>query len=156
MLGCECNYDLCKTQRNKDYITWKWFDLSLYWAIQLLSFKEKGCFPVFSGLNGVSLDRKNIENGYFVTYVSSSWRKEVSSAFMKGNGCIIEIDQQYKDDYFIYCCDVSWISKFPDECEILFARSLQFHSWNNFSLNILDSSSGVQTISLKKNDDDLF
>eukprot|EP01084_Bolivina_argentea_P308560 533595_1 len=24
--GCECNYDLCKSQRNGDYKKWKWFD----------------------------------------------------------------------------------------------------------------------------------
>ena len=47
------------------------------------------------------------------------------------------------------CCDVSWISKFPDDCEILFARSL---GWlDNFSCVILDEVNGVQTVSLKQN-----
>ena len=47
-----------------------------------------------------------VECGYFVTDVSSSWRKDVSLAFLSGDGRIIQIDQQYKDDWWVYCCDV--------------------------------------------------
>eukprot|EP01084_Bolivina_argentea_P270560 460087_1 len=32
--GCDCNYDLCKTQRDGDYKKWKWFDYCLYHAIK--------------------------------------------------------------------------------------------------------------------------
>ena len=90
------------------------------------------------------MNEKKISSGYFVTYVSSSWSKYVASRFMKGDGMMIEIDKDYKK--FVTCCDVSWISKFPDECEILFARSLQGHK---FKCLILDESNGIQTISLK-------
>ena len=38
---------------------------------------------VYSGLNGVKMDREVVTNGYFVTYVSTSWSKEVSQMFMK-------------------------------------------------------------------------
>eukprot|EP01084_Bolivina_argentea_P203237 347150_1 len=34
--GCECNYDLCKTQRGGDYDTWKIFDYCLSKAIKKL------------------------------------------------------------------------------------------------------------------------
>ena len=47
--------------------------------------------------------------------------------FMKNKGMMIYIDEGYRDDCHVRCCDVSWISKFPDECEILFARSIHYH-----------------------------
>eukprot|EP01083_Nonionella_stella_P045837 122868_1 len=31
--GCECNFDLCASQRHDDYNKWKWFDYCLYEAI---------------------------------------------------------------------------------------------------------------------------
>ena len=154
-LGCDCNYDLCSSQRSGQYEKWKWFDLLLYEAINKLSYKETGSFPVFSGLGGVKMNTKLVYSGYFVTYTSTSWRKEVSQGFMGGNeGMIIEICKEYKDDRYVFCCDVSWISKFKDECEILFARSLPMdEAGNNFRCQVIDESNGVQTISLKKNDD---
>ena len=120
-----------------------------------LSRKEIGSFPVFSGLSGVKLNKRTVDNGYFVTYVSTSWKKEISEMFMGGNeGMILEIDKAYKSDVAVYCCDVSWISKFPDECEILFARStpVEFGYNNNFQCIVMDDSKGTQTISLQKMD----
>ena len=111
--------------------------------------KEKGRYPVYSGLSGVKMDKKVVKNGYFVTYVSTSWRKEVSEAFMKDKGMMIEFDQEYRHYSGVRCCDVSWISKFPDECEVLFARSLQI-DYNNFQCEILEEVNGTQTISLKR------
>eukprot|EP01084_Bolivina_argentea_P252193 423250_1 len=34
--GCDCNYDLCSSQRNEDYDKWKWFDYCLWNAIYKL------------------------------------------------------------------------------------------------------------------------
>ena len=138
---------MCSSQRNGDYGKWRWFDYCLYHAIQNLSFCEHGAFSVFTGLNGVKLDRKVVRKGYFVTYVSTSWRRGVSEKFMKGEGMIIQIDKEFKNDDKIYCCDVSWISKFPHECEILFARSIGFGT-DGFKCRILDESKGVQTVAL--------
>ena len=148
-LGCECSYDLCSSQRSGDYDKWKWFDYCLYEAITRLSLKERGRYPVYSGLNGVKLDTKVVTRGFFVTYVSASWKKEVSKAFMKDKGMLIEIDEEYRDTRWIYCCDVSWISKFPDECEVLFARA-SLRRGNDFSCEILDEVNGIQIVSLKK------
>ena len=65
---------------------------------------------------------------------------------------IIQIDKEFKDHKYIYCCDVIWISKFPDECEILFARSTgNVFNNSNFHCTVLDDSNGVQTVSLNKN-----
>eukprot|EP01083_Nonionella_stella_P066595 175494_1 len=158
--GCDCNYDLCKTQRKGDYKKWKWFDYCLYNAIATLSSKELGDFDVFSGLNGVKLDSKSVTSGWFVTYVSSSWKKEVALTFLSGSsdeGMLIKIDSEYKrgvSTYHspgaIYCCDVSWISKFQDECEVLFARSPD--GSHIFSLHVLDDSSGIQRVKLDRKD----
>eukprot|EP01084_Bolivina_argentea_P041899 77351_1 len=151
--GGYCNYDLCSSQRNGNYEKWKWFDYCLWQGICKLSKKESGSFNVFSGLNGVKLDKLGIQYGYFVTYMSSSWIKEVATSFMgQQDGMIFNIDKEFKGDKDIICCDVSWISKFPDECEILFARSADglMDDFNNFSGMILDDSNGVQTVSLKK------
>ena len=152
--GADCNYDLCASQRRGNYRKWRWFDRCLWLGIWQLSRRESGAFSVYTGLNGVHINSSIIENGYFRTYVSTSWRKEQAEAFMKGKdnkgkGMIIEINQDYKLNGGVSCCDVSWISKFPDECEILFARSLSYTA-DNFSCVLLDASNGVQIVSLRK------
>ena len=133
---------------------WKWFDLCLYKAIFKLSTNEYGKFRVFSGIGGVKLNTKFVDNGYFVTYTSTSWRKDVALTFVNGEGMLIEIDPNYKQRSWgswrdVKCCDVSWISKFPDECEILFARSTSF-GYDNFKCEVIDESSGVQSVILTK------
>ena len=115
--------------------------------------RETGKFSVYSGLNNVKIDEKITMNAYFVTYVSTSWRKSVCKAFMKGTGqkkaegMIIEFDAGFKD--LVACCDVSWISKFPGECEVLFSRQLEDFDHSKFNVVVLDESDGVQTVSLK-------
>ena len=52
-------------------------------------------------------------------------------------GMIIEIDKSVRERFT--CCDVSWISKFPDEC-------------NNFVVSILSEENGIQIVSLKKSE----
>ena len=71
-------------------------------------------------------------------------------AFMGGNeGMIVHFDQDFrKHELCSICCDVSWISKFPDECEVLFARSPGYKTRNNFACEIVDDVKGIQTISL--------
>ena len=110
---------------------------------------EKGSFTVYSGLNNVKLDKKSVRGGYFVTYVSTSWEKEVAAEFMAGDGMLIQIDEKFKNNNMICCCDVSWISKFPDECEVLFGRSVN-GAFDAFKCEVLDDSNGVQTVALSK------
>ena len=141
---------MCASQRNGDYLKWKWFDKCLYKAIVGLSHLEQGRFGVYSGLSGVKMDQKIVSRGFFVTYVSTSWKKEVSEKFMGGKGgMMICFDEAFKDNFGIYCCDVSWISKFPDECEVLFARSVD--EYDNFNCVVIDEKDGIQTVALKKN-----
>ena len=43
--------------------------------------------------------------------------------FSKQNGMSIEMNQNLIKNFI--CCTVDWISKFPDECDILIARTMQ-------------------------------
>ena len=100
-------------------------------------------------MNHVKLNY-NKKIGYFKTYVSTSWKKEVAKAFMgKGSGMVIAFEKGIRKCWF--CCDVSWISKFPDECEVLFSRAIDTGGDGRmkFECNVLDEYKGVQTASLK-------
>ena len=65
---------------------------------------------------------------------------------MQNEGMLIQIDKEFKNNKRVFCCDVSWISKFPDECEVLFARHLYYNA--GFQCKVLDENQGIQTISL--------
>eukprot|EP01084_Bolivina_argentea_P310097 536486_1 len=161
--GCDCNYDLCGSQRNGDFRKWKWFDYCLWNAIKKLSDQEDGVYKLYSGLHRVKLSRKTVYSGYFITYVSATWMREISEKFANKQGMIIEIDEWFRNDPLTICCDVSWISKFPDECEVLIARSIMsdpilthidgpndYFKADNFSCKIMDEKQGMQTVLISK------
>ena len=65
------------------------------------------------------------------------------------DGMIITIDKEYKKQYGVSCCDVSWINKFPDECEILFVREYGLVlGFGAFECQIMNVSNGIQPVSL--------
>eukprot|EP01084_Bolivina_argentea_P294372 506479_1 len=126
--GCDSNYKMCAKQRDSDYDTWKWFDLCLYTAIDALWRRETGKYKLYSGLANVKLNSSSI-NGYFLTYTSTTWNRNVALRFIKqygDTGMLIEMDDNFRNKSFNRCCNVSWISKFPSECEVLLARGGQF------------------------------
>ena len=98
------------------------------------------------------MSHKLVKEGYFVTYVSTTWNKTVASAYMQNEGMMIEIGSGYKNDHDVYACDVSWISKFEDECEILFSRFAQdgelYDGTKGFICKVIDQSNGIQTVRL--------
>eukprot|EP01084_Bolivina_argentea_P273425 465754_1 len=151
--GCDCNYDLCKSQRNGVYEKWKWFDKCLWNAIYKLSLHETGKYCLYSGLSNVKLNKREISSGYFVTYVSATWVKDVAVSFMEDEGMIIQLDESFRSSYHVNCCDVSWISKFPDECEVLIGRSAGDRYTNRFKGTVLDEANGIQTVLLKNHDE---
>lgn len=150
--SCDSNYDLCKHQRTGNYTKWCWFDYCLFEAITKLSRKETGSYKLYTGLSGVKIDKKEMSNVYFPTYVSTSWVKEVSIGFMEGDGMIIELDEKFRSAVGFNCARVSWISKFEDECEVLIARS----RGNTFAFGVnfvvVDEIDGVQTVSATINE----
>ena len=180
--SCDCNYDLCKSQRSGDYKKWKYFDQFLGQAIKRLSSRERGSYPVFTALNKVMLENEEIECGWFPTYVSASVHEYVAMWFIRNTnegstGMLIEIDQKFKQHVNVLCCDVSWISKFEDEAEVLFARSTSGLArvrlpegasmllskrrsavcWTQgFGLKISDTRAGVQKVRLTISKQDAF
>eukprot|EP01084_Bolivina_argentea_P004935 9346_1 len=141
--GTKCYTLLCKTQRNGDYKTWKWLDLCLYNAIDKIWRREKGSYKLYSGLANVRLQEKTIHNGFFITYTSTTWRKEVALSFIYqygDSGMLIEMDEAFRNNTFNRCCDVSWISRFPDECEVLMARGGQF--LDRWKTRFIDAAKG--------------
>eukprot|EP01083_Nonionella_stella_P153719 494239_1 len=141
--------DLCTSQRSGMYEKWKWFDYCLYKAISKLYANEKGFYKTYTGICTVKMARTDLGLVYFPTYVSASWKREVSLGFSCGDGMIIELDELSRR--MLVSCDVSWVSRFPDECEILFARSNR-DKMTGFQLSILDDhNDGLQMVSLNGN-----
>eukprot|EP01083_Nonionella_stella_P017613 49273_1 len=133
--GCESNWDLCETQRNDDYRKWKWFDICLQNAISKLCACEAGKCKVWSGLKNVNIriTNKNSSTPFMIalkSYTSASAIKSEAIDYI-GNkqldpgqsGLLLEISPYLRQS--APCCDVSWISRFPDEAEILFQKRIQ-------------------------------
>lgn len=124
--GTECNYAMCKSQREGDYQTWPVFDYCLNNAIHKLSDHETGEYTVFSGVGKCQLDFKKMnQNAYYMTtFVSTSWKMDVAKEFLDmngGEGVLLTFSKEYRSK--AACADVSWISKFGEsEKEVLFAR----------------------------------
>eukprot|EP01084_Bolivina_argentea_P259415 437710_1 len=145
--GGESNYELCKSQRNGDYKTWKWFDFCLYHAIFKLSKRENGSYKLYTGLSSTKLVDNFVEIGYFKTYVSTSWVRQIAETFTDDSGMMFEIDEKFRQKAI--CCDVSWISKFGQtECEILIARCVDAEL-NCFECKIIDERNGIQIVSVR-------
>ena len=87
---CECNFDLCASQRTNDFIKWVRFDQQLHSAIRTLNYCESyiKCknLQLFSGLEGVQCNKNEVLTCYFPTYMSTSTIKDVSLRFAKNNG----------------------------------------------------------------------
>ncbi|CAF1429616.1 unnamed protein product [Adineta steineri] len=119
---------------------WPIFGAILDSAIRLLyKYDERQNRPplVYHGLRDTEIDKDVFNNhgsqkrdNYFKygTFVSTSWDKEVSLGFMCEKGCLLEIDTSEPPDgcQRLVGADVSWISKFPVECEFLIARKPTF------------------------------
>ena len=135
--GCDCNYDLCKSQRNGNYAKWPTLDINLYYGISILSsienyskyFDDKTFLHLYSGLYNVRLKNNTKLNlFYFPTYTSTSYDKNESKKFAQNDGMLIQFDSNIIKEKQFDFCSVEWISKFPSECEILLARS-RFSDW---------------------------
>eukprot|EP01084_Bolivina_argentea_P085363 154268_1 len=138
--GCDCNHNLCETQRNDNFDKWKWFDYCLHSAINKLSKVENGKYRVYTGLTSVQMDKPSLKKCYFKTYMSTSWNKEVARGFAVC-GLLIEFDENIRS--YQLACDVSWISHFPNEMEVLFARSTSF--FHPMDLEIIDDCAHSET-----------
>eukprot|EP01083_Nonionella_stella_P183504 663381_1 len=82
--GCDCNYDLCASQRSGNFKKWIVFDYCLGTAVDKLNHAEYGEYPVYSGVGGVMLEfgkEKSIA-GFLSTFTSTSWDKKNCRTFL--------------------------------------------------------------------------
>lgn len=134
-----CNHNLCQSQRDGTWSTkWRCFDAGLLEAITELSQYEIHDENIYSGLAGIIFNTNqlygNAEIGlYFKTCVSFSRDLRVAREFRTNEGLILGINLYRAWLYSLggswkhpCACDVSWISKYPTEKEVLVARKTQF------------------------------
>ncbi len=153
--GGKCNEDLCKSQREGDYKKWEHFDLCLTLAIHHLSYYHMFDYPLYCGLKGVYFEEADIKWAVFNSYLSTSQSEEVAMSFRGKKGALIKIEGGVKSgfaaegDTSINCCDVSWISKFPNEREILISRGQHFE----WKAKVINETSEGQFVSLSLSSD---
>src|SRR2546421_667829 len=75
--------------------------------------------------NKVKLENieKEIKQGYFINYVSTSSDINVARIFQADQGCILKFHPSMRRAYHINSCEVKWISPYKDEQETIFQRS---------------------------------
>ena len=138
----ECNHSLCQAQRDgTSKSKWIFFDIGLDQAIDLLAKHEIHDENIYTGLAGIFLDVSELyclgpaANALeFKTNVSFSRDLRVAREFRGDEGLMIGINLQrvwlqsaVGGKHLPYACDVSWISRFPTEQEILVAKGVRFH-----------------------------
>ncbi|ETO26587.1 hypothetical protein RFI_10546 [Reticulomyxa filosa] len=113
--GKPCNVQFSKDQIQFQHYKWSFLDRSLQGAISILNSherREEESIDLYCGLATVRLENiKEIKQGFFISHVSTSDDIQVAQIYRSDRGCAI------------HSCDVSWISPFEHEREILFSRS---------------------------------
>ena len=130
MLYCdgECNYDLGKSQRSHTVMKkWPYFHCLLHEAIKTLSPFEIHYEHIYSGICGVSFQIDNeAKHATFKTNVSFSTDLNVALQFRGHSGMVIGMNMKRivtneVCTESVDACDVSWISTYDIEKEILCA-----------------------------------
>ena len=151
----QCNYDLSICQRDGTFSQkWPTFDALLNDAIMHLSAYEAHHENIYTGLSGVLLDIYQLYKQwmftgaisnpvlFFKSNVSFTRDLNVAYQFRGAEGIILGINpKQLSEDAVhghddIFLCDVSWISKFPFEQEVLFSRYQPFTIYPSKSMQI--------------------
>eukprot|EP01083_Nonionella_stella_P047703 127676_1 len=123
--GTDVYSDLIAANRKGDYSKWKYTYASLRSALFKLPSHPGTLGPLYRGLHKVYFpnDIQSVCCFQFDTFVSFSWDKTVANDFCGGEGMIFELTGFMGNDCL--GSDVSWISKFPNECEILLSLGPQ-------------------------------
>eukprot|EP01084_Bolivina_argentea_P073058 132608_1 len=136
-------YDFCESQLNGNYSSWKIFDKLLFDAIYKLKDRETGNYELYCVVNNIQMTQTVIKNGIFPTYINTTFKKENVLNIIQDNGIIIEMNKSFRINSI--CCDVSWISLFPDECQVIIARDIpQFKKYYSLKLKLLNEVNNVQ------------
>ena len=155
ILYCNGTVDgnLSSCQRDGTYIKkWPMFDSLLNSGIIELSKYEIHDENIYSGLNGALLDFYQLYRQanfscllHFKSNVSFTKDLNVAYQFRGAEGMVLGINlkQSLEEDIFghgiksrISACDVSWISRFPLEQEVLISRHSQFNVYVSKSKQI--------------------
>ncbi|ETO20139.1 hypothetical protein RFI_17081, partial [Reticulomyxa filosa] len=122
--GKSCNVEFSYDQTQFQYSKWKYLDTWSQNAIIILHSHEEESIELYCGLRGVRLENeKEIKEGYFISHVSTSDDIQIAKMYRSDQGCILHFHPSMRRAQGTYSCDVSWISPFKHEREILFARS---------------------------------
>ena len=139
----KCNYDLSKSQRNGNVNKkWPYFDNYLNYTIDILSKYEIHKDNLYTGLCGIYYqfetkfgDSPHLHDRlHFIANVSFSTKLDVAGRFSSNEGLIIGLNMQRCYMALVKgfaACDVSWISKFPNECEVLCQRGSTLHVYRH-------------------------
>ena len=127
-LNGECVYDMITEQcMNGNYLKWKWFDKCLFDAIDKLSFAQHSSYPIYSFIDGKKYKKKAraFRRGYLNSYITATKSRKIAMTSInhKYGGIVIEWNTSFISKYN-KCCNVQWISLFPDEQEIIIQRSV--------------------------------
>ena len=150
--GCDCYKDLRKYQyehagRNiyrREPSEWCCFDRALDSAVRKLGAAQLAKYGPSRGLpskyayHGTNWCKVSVRGrwmlpnreytepvGELPTFTSFSTSRDVALFFSKGKGSIARVDMTLARDSDLFC-DVTWISKFPQEQEVLFHRNSYF------------------------------
>ncbi|ETO36316.1 hypothetical protein RFI_00746, partial [Reticulomyxa filosa] len=86
--------------------------------------REEDEMELYCGLKNVRLENiKEIKFGFFISHVSTSDDIQVAQMYRSHQGCILHFHPSMRRSHGIRSCDISWISPFKHEREILFERS---------------------------------
>ncbi|ETO01333.1 hypothetical protein RFI_36107 [Reticulomyxa filosa] len=141
--GKSCNIEFSYNQIQFKHFKWKHLDVYLHNAVSILhkhERREEESIDLYCGLKGVRMGNiKEIKEGFFISHVSTSDDIQIARKFRSNQGCILHFHPSMRRANMIPSCDVSWISPFKNEREILFARSFtysdermnkEYASWN--------------------------
>ena len=122
--GCECNRYLSEADRAGEWDKWPVFGRILTEAVTRLRYREYGEYPVYCGLRGVmdfGLEDGNSTLVHLRSFTSTSWDIAQAIDYCKGDGKEPEgMILGFTSEIRRFGANVSWISKFGDEKEILF------------------------------------
>ncbi|ETO05156.1 hypothetical protein RFI_32237 [Reticulomyxa filosa] len=125
--GKSCNVEFSYDQIQYRHFKWVYLDDCLGNAIRILhkyERREEENIELYCGLKKVRLqNEKEIKAGYFISHVSTSDDLQVAKMFRSDQGCILHFHPSMRRAGGILSCDVSWISPYKHEREILFSRS---------------------------------
>ena len=101
------------------------FDYCLFWAITKLNefneYKDWTRSQIYCGSAGTAFDYSRMDQSQlieFKTYTCFSMKPSVATMFQSDSGLMLVLN----DPKRIVCADISWISDFPKEFEVLVRR----------------------------------